>query len=343
MDFGLLRIESLIVHDVPRHRAGHPGSLPVLSEVESPAGTDLKNFIRERVIGTFQDRGFHVTIDPDTTSPLPDLLRGQLLETPRRGLVFMSQEAARHLFQVQTGSNPAGLLVVLRGDLSGHAIGIMKLEREEAIRLNQLNVDGKRTFELEHLADLMLNKKTRVFKTGVFWADQDEIHGYVSDMQLGYDLSRAIANFFLSSFLGCRLRDDPATQTGRFWDTTERFINESVAEPDAQNQYLIALTAEMRSQQAQLSPQAFAAQHIHQSDRDQFQRAMREAGITAGIVKDTSRIEPKLRRIEYEFMSGLRLSGPADVVDERVTMHETNGGTRVEFTDTLKRLRGKGT
>lgn len=343
MDLGLLDIDSIIVHDVPRRMAGQTGPSPVLSEIESPADAGLRNFIRERVIGTLKGRSFEVVDDPASTSPIPGLLRGQVVATPRSPFVPMTQSVAQHLHQVQTGANPAGLLVVLRGDLDRHALGIMKLEREEAIRLNQLDLAGKRTFELEHLADLMLNKKTRVFKTGLFWAAGGEIHGYVSDMQLGADLARAVANFFLHSFLGCKLLDDPATQTKRFWDTTEQFVNEQVSEPEQQNQYMIALTAEMRSQAGDVNPKAFAATHIDQGHRDAFRATMNQAGLDSIIVKDVNRIESKLRRIEFEFASGLRLSGPADVVEDRVTVEETEDGTtHVEFTDKLTRLRGKG-
>lgn len=176
-DLGLLDVGKIIVHDVPRRRAGDKPITPTFSEVESPANVELRNFVRERVIDTLTARAFPVRFTPASTSPVPALIEGQLAAPPKP-FVKMSQVAAQHLYDSQTGANPAGLLVVLRGTLGNvSALGLMKLEREEAIRLNQEKVGGRRTFNLEHLRDLMLSKKTRVFKTGLFWPDNGEVIG----------------------------------------------------------------------------------------------------------------------------------------------------------------------
>lgn len=256
----------------------------------------------------------------------------------------MSQDAANHLHQVQTGQNPAGLLVVLRGMLGDvPALGLMKLEREEAIRLNQQRVDGRRTFSLEHLRDLMLSKKTRVFKTGLFWPEHDDVVGLVCDMQLGRDLARDVANFFLQKFLGCQLADEPAIVTKRFWDTAERFINDEVADPLRRTGYLLALTAEMTSQKTDVSPRGFAVEHVEPTDRDPFNSFMSETGLETPFLKDTRKIAGRIERVQYEFASGIRLTGPADEVRERVTLEEGEGGqTRVEFEDQLRGVHGKG-
>lgn len=342
-DLGLLSVEKIIVHDVPQHRAGDASSGPTLSEVESPANVELRNFVRERVIETLVARSFVVKFVEGSTSPLPRLIAGQLRARPRP-FVKMSQEAAAHLHQVQTGQNPAGLLVVLRGSLGDvPALGLMKLEREEAIRLNQERIHGRRTFSLEHLRDLMLSKKTRVFKTGLFWVAGDDTIGLVCDMQLGRDLARDVANFFLEKFLGCQLADEPAVVTKRFWDAAERFINEHVTYPLRQTAYLLALTTEMASQKPDVSPRGFAAEHVEAQDRDQFNTSMSEAGLETLFIKDTRKIAGRIERVQYEFASGIRLTGPVDEVRERVVLEEGEGGrTRVEFEDHLKGVHGKG-
>lgn len=342
-DLGLLAVDKIIVHDVPQRRAGDASSSPALSEVESPANVELRNFVRERVIETLAARSFEVRFVEGSTSPLPGLIAGQLRAKPRP-FVKMSQEAANHLHQVQTGQNPPGLLVVLRGTLGDvSTLGLMKLEREEAIRLNQQRIGGRRTFSLEHLRDLMLSKKTRVFKTGLFWPADDGAAGLVCDMQLGRDLARDVANFFLQKFLGCRLADEPAIVTKRFWDTAERFINEQVADPIRQTTYLLALTTEMTSQKNDVSPRGFVAEHVESGDRDRFNTFMSEAGLDTPFIKDTRKITGRIERVQYEFASGIRLTGPVDEVRERVMLERGEGGqTRVEFEDHLKGVHGKG-
>jgi hypothetical protein len=217
----------------------------------------------------------------------------------------------------------------------------MKLEREEAIRLNLQEVGGKRTFELQHLADLMLNKKTRVFKTGLFWMEGGSPVGRVCDLQLGADIARAVANFFLHSFLGCKLRESPAVSTKRFWDAAERFLNEEVTDPQLQARYLLAMTAEMRSQSVNVNPASFAKHHLEVPDQDGFRLAMKQAGVGASFVKDNQRIEGKLDRVQYEFASGIRLSGPSEAMKDRVTIEEREDTTHVEFDDKLEGLHGK--
>jgi hypothetical protein len=342
VDLGLLNVGNVIVHDLPHHRAGEEGPTPTLSEVESPANVELRNFIRERVIETLKGRSFEVSLDPDSTSPVPNLVRRQLRHSPP-SFVTMSQDAARHLFQVQAGANPAGLLVVLTGTLGrAPALGIMKLEREEAIRLNPQTIRGRRTFNLQHLADLMLNKKTKVFKTGLFWPSPADVVGRVCDLQLGRDLAREVANFFLQAFLGCKLAEEPAVVTKRFWDTTERFINEQVPDPERQTSYLLGLTAEMKSQKDQVTPRSFATEHIGPEDRDAFRAILRASGLDTPFPKDVERIATRIQQVQYEFASGLRLLGPADVVGERVTLEQREDTVHVEFDDQLKGLRGKG-
>ncbi|MFY9586754.1 MAG: nucleoid-associated protein [Actinomycetota bacterium] len=346
-DLGVLKLKRIIVHDVPQRRADDQDSKPVLSEIESPSDDTLRNFIRERVIESLQIGAFDVEFERTSTSPLPKLIDGQLDEPPKPSFVEMSQQSAIHLHQMQTGQNPAGLLVVLRGVLpTKPALGLMKLEREEAIRLALEERGGLHTFNLTYLRDLMLNKKTRVFKTGLFWRSGKKgkkVAGLVTDHQLGRDLERGIANFFLQKFLGCRLAEAPAVVTKRFWDRSERFINEELDDPERQRDYLLALTAEMTSQKTQVQPATFARDHIESKDRDHFKSFIAEVGVGAPFVKDTDKIAGRIKQVQFEFASGIRLSGPADQVDEKVKMEQRPGGqTRVEFEDELTKARGKG-
>ena len=48
-NFGTLRVEKVIIHDIPYHKAGDESITPVLSEVESELTQDLRNYFRERI------------------------------------------------------------------------------------------------------------------------------------------------------------------------------------------------------------------------------------------------------------------------------------------------------
>src|SRR5205823_671520 len=92
---------------------------------------------------------------------------------------------------------------------------VMKIEREEALNLNQRRVGDGFTFDMEHLRNLMLGNRTRVFKAALFGSAGrvEDLRGYVSDTQGGYGQESSIAHFFLSRFLGCKPTEEPGVTT----------------------------------------------------------------------------------------------------------------------------------
>ncbi len=77
----------------------------------------------------------------------------------------MSQDAARHLYAVQGGSNSEGLLVVCGVTVEGRTgVALMKLEEEEGVQVEQSTVSGKPTLSFTVLDNLMLTDNTRVLR-----------------------------------------------------------------------------------------------------------------------------------------------------------------------------------
>jgi hypothetical protein len=112
-DLGQLRVDKLIVHELPRHLASEAVSQPILSDIESPLTMEVKNFFREKIAGTLGSEAYDVEFDPDMTSPVPNLVSDNL-GNGTTDFVVMSQEVARHLHQCQGGINPEGLLTVVQ-------------------------------------------------------------------------------------------------------------------------------------------------------------------------------------------------------------------------------------
>ena len=197
-DLGRLNIEKLIVHDVPSRRVGAAGAQPTLSEIESPLTPTVQNYIRDRVVGTLTNSSSAVVFDPTLGSRVPDLVLDSL-GTKNESFVEISQRLAMFLFESQTGVNPAGLLAVAETTIEGiGSLALMKLEREAGARVVPIQHQGRRTFDVQHLPDLMLTDKTRVFKVGFFvqeGADLDSIDGLVSDNQAGPVVPRRGSGF----------------------------------------------------------------------------------------------------------------------------------------------------
>ena len=168
-DLGLIHINRLIVHEVPRRflRAESTGNGPVLSDVVSPLQNDVRNFFQERLVSTLS-AAYDVEFDPSAQSTVPQVVEGLLREPPIE-FVAASRDLANLLHASQGGVNPAGLLTLMDLTIGERAgLAIVKLEKEEGARVQHSRAGGHSTFNVSHLRDLMLTKKTKVFKVGLF-------------------------------------------------------------------------------------------------------------------------------------------------------------------------------
>ena len=345
-DLGRLQIDKLIVHDVPSRRVNAQGPSPTLSEIESPLVPTVRNYIRDRVVGTLASNSFPVVFDPASGSPVPDLVMDNLgnQSTP---FVEASQDLANHLFQSQTGSNPSGLLIVTQTSIEGvNSLAIMKLEREAGARVAAIHHQGKSTFDVEHLSDLMLTDKTRVFKVGLFVQEGttlEGIAGLVSDNQTAQGHKRDIADFFLRRFLGCKLREEPRVTTRNYLDATEEWINGFVADPVLKRKYEIAVLAEMQRNLSSIIPRMFADQNLERDDRQPYISHLEERQVpVTEFPKDNSMIESRLRRISMELESGVVIMAKTDVFEDKVHITEEDSGqSRIEIVDRVKGMKGR--
>jgi hypothetical protein len=302
-----------------------------LSEIESPLTQELKNYFRERIASNLTTGAYDVEFDSDSASPVPGVVSQYLGD----GRAFVKK------------SVPTGLLILARVLVAGErALAILKLEKEEGVRVKEGRIDDKRTFNIEHLRDLMLTDRTRVFKVG-FFVKRDgppvEVQGVVSDKQRGYLPRTEVADFFLRRFLGCRLLESPDISTKRFFNATEDFINEAVADPVRKARYHIALLAELNSASGSLRPRTFAQHHLDVNDRQPYISFLEGKGVpTTAVQKDSGLISAQLQRLQMDFASGLAVLGSPEAFADHVQVSELEGGqTRVEIHDRLSRVHGR--
>jgi len=346
IDFGLIQVNGIIVHNIPPRPARGGGSPPILSEIESPLNPGLKNYFREKITLALRTAGYDVVFDPTTSSPVPALVLDHF-GPKTTDFVTMSQKIGQHLYDSQTAVNPPGLLCLVHlmlGAVSG--LAILKLEREAAIRLQQTRLGGKATFNLEHLRELMLAERTRVFKVGLFIQNGntlETIDGGVSDNQRGYHPITEVADFFLKRFLGCNLREAPEVITKRLFQATEAFIQEEIAEPDTKARYEIALLSELSSEDRTFSPRAFAERHLRLSDRQKYIERLEQSDIALQpFDKDIALVQSHLKRIQLDFESGLALLADPGAYKKHAKMRNLDDGrTHIEIEDRMKRIQGK--
>jgi hypothetical protein len=339
-DTGNMEVTQWVIHEIPKTFRAHDGVTPTLSRAISPYDTEVARFF-ERKISDSLGKSRHQIQPADDEHPVPVTIT-ELLGASGDGLLDASTALAQHLFAAQSGAMSPGLLVVTHGTYQGSAsiVAVLKLEKEEGARAATTEIDGMSTFSVEYMRDLFLTGRTRVFKVSVFMLDSDDpsqLDGWISDPQSrGVD----VADFFLHSFLGCQLVDDPKIATRQFHAGVENFINTQVADPATKARYETALVAELQGNSTEVSIRSFAERYLDLKDRAPFEKAITAAGLARSFVKDTALT--KLARVQYEFVQGVKVSYPADTPDDVVTVNgRDDGRTELQVVDVLKKVNSR--
>lgn len=342
-----LEIKKLIIHEVPKRMRNEEGGSPIYSEIESPMDDELLFFFKEKIIGGIgSNNAFDVVYEPSSPSPVGEYLM-RYFNGETTDFIKVSQKIAEHLYNCQTGINPGGLLAVIECEIDKeNAIAILKVEKEEGVRLNQEIIDGKRTFDIKLIKDLLFTKKTKLYKIGLFYTlpnTDQTIQGIVSDHQRGYQATNEIALFFLDKFLGCKLLDDPVITTKHFYEATEEFINKEIDNPALKALTHTHLISELSNQRTVINPDNFASDYLPTRLRRKFIESLNERGIpTHSFNKKLDLIEPKIKRKAIEFESGIQVVGKYDAINNNVKLSEVEEGkTKLELIDKLKRVISK--
>lgn len=341
-----LSVHRLIIHEVPQHLRRDTESSPVFSEIESELDEDLRVFFREKIVESAgSSTAFGVLFDEDSPSPIPGLI-GSFLSGNGGDFIGFSKEVAQHLHDKQGGVNPGGLVTIVDCRLETRkAVGILKLEKEKGVRLNQTTRQGKRTFDVNYIRDLILTKKTKLFKIGFFWTDPDggDPAGAVCDDQRGYMPKTEIASFFLSDFLGCRLMDDPRVATKQFFIAAQEFFNQNLEDPAKRARAVNHLLSEVTSGRTQINIRAFANDYLPADKRQAFTEHIHSAGIRgASIRKNLELIEGQTEKMSIEFFNDVKVIAGREAFGETVKLQSLpNGEARVEVTGKLKQVKSK--
>lgn len=347
-----LQINDLIVHDLPKksplrilREAPDTQQLqPVFSEIPSPITQETINFFRDKIIGTIGSTfAIDVVFDPANNSPVRGLVEEYFdANAPRK--IIITQEISQFLFDKQNAINSGGLLLFINcTERQNRMLAILKVEKEEGVRIRQqIEQDGLMTFNVEHIRDLMLTKKTKLFKIVMFYKSDDNVLGVLSDPQNGSSDSN-VADFFLKDFLGCMITDDPQIQTKKFSEITQKYINDNLNSPEQKGAMLNHLISELTSQNRRINPAEFARRALPVDERDDFVQYIRDNGITVGnFTKNCSLIQSKLNKIQYDFASGISVFGSKEAIESKSRIDDLdNGEMKIEITDRLKQVRAK--
>ncbi|HEY5941266.1 MAG TPA: nucleoid-associated protein [Solirubrobacterales bacterium] len=326
MDYKRFAARKVVIHEIPQRFVGGVNQQLDLSGVAEKLTGQLRPFFDRKLKASLSAHGFDVARDPAGQSTIPDRIV-EILQDPK-ALVSASQQMAEHLHAVQTGVNSAGLLCVATGTCGSRpAVAVLKLERDEGARLRRRGKGSQRSLAMTYLDDLMVTGKTRILKASVFemtGTTANSLDGRVADDQRGPGYGHDVSSFFLSQFLGCKLRVEPRIATRDLFTATEEFINEAIPSPERKAQYTLSLLAQMHAPAADVRPRKFSEDFFETEDQTPYRDFLKARDIDPDqpVKKDLSLIENRITRVKMETEEGLMLLGRAELIDERVDVRD---------------------
>ena len=316
-DLASLQIRAVIFHDVPRKIKGQDQA-PTLSEVECSIDPGKVLLLKNKLVRVLaSSAAYDLNVNPQAESSIP-----KLVEDAASGrfssarFVAASQGMAVALLEHSPGSASPGLLTVLGCAIGGRrAVALLKLEREEGAQLTLSGRNGKRTFEMNVLGDLVLTDGTKLFKSAIFartTTPDSSILALACDGQRSSTWTDEMAQFWIR-FLDCKLREAPRITTKKFFDATLLYINAAGVDAEVKNDLYDSIISEMKSQRSTFVPKQFIENYIPTEHRELFVKYLGEQHVTLKQFDlDTSEIKSHLKRRSLHTSTGVRITMPAE-------------------------------
>jgi len=327
IDTSLLIINKIIIHDVPWHKVNDKSTQPTFSENESEVSDVLKLFFKERISYALQkNTAFSICYDNNAKSTT-QLFISKIIQS-NKDFIELSKSIAKNLFEVQTGSNPAGILMIIKAQIKEFPICIiLKLERDKGA---QVKLDRKtKTFNINEIKDLMLTEKSRMYKVALFINRSDfneQFDGKIFDFQNNMNNKKELNTFFMGEFLGCKPLDDPKTKTKKFYEFTYSFI-ESIKDPVTKTKYLQDLNSYLQMNRPTISPREFADNYLQDTqDKNNYKEFLKQKEFGfENFVKDISLVNRHIKNISIDFANGIKIIGEEGTFKEKVKLEPSEG------------------
>lgn len=348
IDFGRLRVEKLIVHEIPR-KSKDSNQQPVLSTIETQLSPEEKRYFTRKITDNLSLASLSARFTSEAESPVPELIVNDFFNSDTNNtFIKMSRKMAIYLYECQTRVNSPGLLAVIKVLIEGQpGLVILKLEKEEGIRIEQTESNGEVTFDVKYVNNILLSQKSRVFKAGLFYSDKKGIELedatiYISDNQNTKYSNNQVASFFLEDFLGCKLTDNPNVLTQKFYHQTSSFINDYIDDPEEKATYYLGLLAEIRSGDRYLCPEAFSDKYLDTSKKQNYLQYLHDAGVPKNEFQKNTELLKDSPKLQITLDSGIMILSPTGAYQENLKLSgHGDGKVHIEIDDRLKRFKGK--
>jgi hypothetical protein len=314
-NFATLEIRRVIFHDVPSNPR-HGKTVPTLSEVPSTLDPTRVLHLKSRVVRALQAKSaYDITLNNEAGSPVPKIISDYTSESRTdTEFVSASQEFAKFLHEQQNGASSSGLLTIMECVSSGRSsLILLKLEREAGAQLELTKLEGKSTYSMSVLDNLVLTDGTRLFKSAMFVRDSSGcIQGVACDDQRSQGFGDIMAQFW-RRFLGAEYVRDPKVATKEFFEVAVTFVNQHIADPVVKNDVYEHLMSQFKSANANFAPKNFVDAYVPDDYKVEFTSYLEEKKVPMKQFKiDITDIRGKLKRKAYRTSKGATVTIPED-------------------------------
>lgn len=313
--YSTLTLTSIMMHQIVRPSAQAPFEL-VLTEEPVDLTAQNREFLTGRLVDALRTRDLPIIEDVAIGSPSPGRVRSIWADTTQ--LVTESRGMASELRDRQPGTSLPGLLVVALARLGqDDVIVVAKIEHQTAIRIEtQTNDAGHQVFVLERLRDLVFGDGAKVYKVAVFSraaSSTGPLSGDIADVQN----RGGFATYFLSTFLGMKLREEPAVLTSQFLERMTKTINESSLTPEDKLDTQTALITQLGSNLARIDPRGFIRDYVPEGFQSEIAHLAEQEHVPMSqFQKDTSQLGSKLKRLRLDYSNDIIVIAPPEEVGE---------------------------
>lgn len=346
-EFSNFQIEKMIIHEIFKlddERQIVPPRLNNSLTILNAAGLQV---LGERVVAAIgiDSKSVEMDITDQSEGSVYFHINHILNVNTDEEFIVRSQKITWRLARSQTSRNlPGGVVVILKGstgyNLSPYVL-VIKAEWQDGFRKSENNA-------MSYVNDILLTPQQRLYKIGAFIKSNETTKAFVYDHNMSKSEENGMASYFFQNFLGCDLLHTNKYFTTKFYNGTKKFINDYPSFNDEQKYDLNThLYSYMKVEtQSIISITDFAEQYLAEPvQRDEFTNFMRseifrDENFNRSITKDISDIKSKLRLRKMYFSGNIRISGPAEGFNERVTIEKKEYNEHGAVINTLVKIHG---
>jgi hypothetical protein len=341
-DIGKLEIKKVIIHDVPKHKIDETEFEPIYSENECEINDKLRLFFQRKINSSLaSDQALRICFDKNPESQVPIYIK-EILQSEEE-FIPLSCAITKRLFEIQTGSNSSGLIMIVRGILSKKSVClVLKLERDKGAQVKRDELT--KTFIATEIDNLLLTEKNKVFKTALFINKAEfkqDFDGILSDNQNNLSQRNEISSFFMSKFLGCKPFMNPKATTKKFYDLTSGYID-SLDDPIDKAKYYHDLKSYVQKNQPIINPDEFANDYLKNTDqRNEYKNYLEKNKFSyESFEKDISYIKNRVEKSSINFTNGVTIIGTKKNLLKDVKLTNIEGGdTKAEIVSKIKKMK----